>query len=66
MTGPAVLTVRLWPRTIPRMAEVSPIIYREEVLTLMGVVGDIRQELRRIRRALEDDDEEEEETEEEP
>ena len=45
------------------MAEPSPIIYREEVLTIMGVLGDVRHELRKIREALEDSDEEEEEEE---
>jgi hypothetical protein len=40
------------------------VIYREEVLSFMGVLGDAREELRRIRRAPADDDgEEEEETE---
>jgi hypothetical protein len=37
------------------------VIYREEVLTVMGVLGDIRQELIRIRQELEDNGEEEEE-----
>jgi hypothetical protein len=40
------------------------VVYREEVLTIMGVLGDIRKELQDIHRALTDDDgEEEEETE---
>lgn len=45
------------------MAELARVVYREEVLTIMGVIGDIRFELRRIRKALEDDDEAEEEEE---
>jgi hypothetical protein len=36
-------------------------IYREEVLTIMGVVGDIRADVQAIRRILEDGDAEEEE-----
>lgn len=40
-----------------------PVIYREEVLTIMGVLGDIRNELERIRRVFDDDDDEEEEEE---
>jgi hypothetical protein len=39
------------------------VVYREEVLTIMGLLGDVREELQRIRRALTDDGEEEEETE---
>ncbi len=39
----------------------SPIIYREEVLTIMGVLGDIRAELERINIHLGGDDGEEEE-----
>jgi hypothetical protein len=39
------------------------LVYREEVLTIMGVVGDIRSELQAIRRILGDDDAEEEEEE---
>jgi hypothetical protein len=40
------------------------VVYREEVLTIMGLLGDVREELQRIRRALSNDDgEEEEETE---
>ena len=38
----------------------EPLLYREEVLTIMGVVGDIRVDVRRIRELLDDDDEEEE------
>ena len=34
-------------------------IYREEVLTVMGILGDIRADLREILRAIEDDDGEE-------
>ena len=41
------------------MAE--PVVYREEVLTIMQVLGDIRGELERIRDALVADDGEEEE-----
>jgi len=39
--------------------ERESVIYREEVLTVMGVLGDIRQELIRIRQELEDGGEEE-------
>jgi hypothetical protein len=40
------------------------VVYREEVLTIMGLLGDLREELQRIRRALTDEDgQEEEETE---
>lgn len=42
---------------------VEPVVYREEVLTIMGVLGDIRWELQRIRCTLQDDDGEEEEEE---
>jgi len=42
---------------------VEPLVYREEVLTIMGVLGDIRWELQRIRRTLQEDDGEEEEEE---
>ena len=41
----------------------EPVVYREEVLTIMGVLGDIRMELERIKRTLEGDDGEEEEEE---
>ena len=41
----------------------EPVVYREEVLTIMGVLGDIRMELERINRTLEGDDGEEEEEE---
>ncbi len=36
-------------------------VYREEVLTVMGVIGDIRDELRQIKLLLQEDDGEEEE-----
>jgi hypothetical protein len=39
------------------------LIYREEVVTIMGVIGDIRAELQQIHRLLDDDDAEEEEEE---
>ena len=39
----------------------EPVVYREEVLTIMAVLGDIRFELREINRLLGDDDAEEEE-----
>ena len=39
------------------------VVYREEVLTIMGVLGDIRRELERINRALGGDNGEEEEEE---
>ena len=42
---------------------VEPVVYREEVLTIMGVLGDIRLELERINRALGGDNGEEEEEE---
>jgi hypothetical protein len=38
-----------------------PLIYREEVLTIMELLGDIRHELRGIREDLRDDGEEEQE-----
>lgn len=37
------------------------VVYREEVLTVMGVIGDIRDELRQIKLLLQEDDGEEEE-----
>jgi hypothetical protein len=37
------------------------VIYRLEVMTIMTMIGDIRDELTRIRALLEDDDGEEEE-----
>jgi hypothetical protein len=43
---------------------VEPVVYREEVLTIMAVLGDIRWELQRIRGTLQEDDGEEEEEEE--
>ena len=39
----------------------EPVIYREEVLTIMGVLGDIRLELEEIHDLLGDGGEEEEE-----
>jgi hypothetical protein len=39
----------------------EPLIYREEVLTIMGILGDIIVELRAIRDELRDGGEEEEE-----
>ena len=47
------------PRRHHRVVEAESVIYREEVLTVMGVLGDIRQELIRIRQELEDGGEEE-------
>lgn len=41
--------------------DAEPLVYREEVLTIMWVLGDIREELRRIRRLLASDNGEEEE-----
>lgn len=41
----------------------EPLIYREEVLTIMGVLGDIRFEVEQIARMLREDDGEEEEEE---
>lgn len=40
--------------------EPQPLIYREEVLAIIGALADIVVELGRIREALEDDGEEEE------
>jgi hypothetical protein len=48
---------------MPDSLRVEPVVYREEVLTIMGVLGDIRWELQRIRRTLQEDDGEEEEEE---
>jgi hypothetical protein len=42
-------------------SRMEPVVYREEVLTIMGVLGDIRLELERINRTLGGDDGEEEE-----
>jgi hypothetical protein len=39
----------------------EPVVYREEVLTIMGVLGDIRAELQKINIQLGGDDEAEEE-----
>ncbi len=39
----------------------EPVVYREEVLTIMGVLGDIRPELERVYRRLGGDNGEEEE-----
>ena len=39
----------------------EPVVYREEVLTIMGVLGDIRAELQKINIQLGGDDGEEEE-----
>jgi hypothetical protein len=41
----------------------EPVVYREEVLTIMGMVGDIRFELQEIHQMLGGDDAEEEEEE---
>lgn len=41
----------------------EPVVYREEVLTIMAVLGDIRLELERINRTLGGDNGEEEEEE---
>jgi hypothetical protein len=48
---------------MPDSLRVEPVVYREEVLTIMGVLGDTRWELQRIRRTLQEDDGEEEEEE---
>jgi hypothetical protein len=40
--------------------EPEPVVYREEVLTMMGMIGDIRHELRVIVSLLEDEHGEEE------
>lgn len=45
------------------MLEPEPVVYREEVLTIMGVFGDIRAELQKINVQLGGDDGEEEEEE---
>ena len=42
---------------------VEPVVYRQEVLTIMMVLGDIRFELQEIHRILGGDDAEEEEEE---
>jgi hypothetical protein len=42
-------------------ARMEPVVDREEVLTIMGVLGDIRLELERINRTLGGDNGEEEE-----
>jgi hypothetical protein len=42
-----------------RRVAYNQIIYREEVLTVMALLGDIRAELIQIREELEDDGEEE-------
>jgi hypothetical protein len=42
-------------------SRLEPVVYREEVLTIMGVLGDIRLELERIYRRLGGDNGEEEE-----
>jgi hypothetical protein len=42
---------------------VEPVVYREEVLTIMGVLGDIRLELEKIHDLLLGDSGEEEEEE---
>jgi hypothetical protein len=39
----------------------EPLVYREEVLTIMGVLGDIRAELQKLNVQLGGDDGEEEE-----
>jgi hypothetical protein len=39
--------------------EPEPVIYRTEVLGIIGALADIVVELRKIRRSLEDDEEEE-------
>ena len=41
--------------------DAAPVVYREEVLTIMGVLGDIRAELQKINILLGGDDGEEEE-----
>ena len=54
-----------WPEAIAhdRGMQPDPVIYREEVLTIMVVPGDQRAELERIRRLLGGEDEEEAEEE---
>jgi hypothetical protein len=42
-------------------SRMEPVVYREEVLTIIGVLGDIRLELERINRTLGGDNGEEEE-----
>jgi hypothetical protein len=48
--------------TISATSTAQPIVYREEVLTVIGVLGDIRQELVAIRQLLEEDGEAEDDT----
>jgi len=40
--------------------EAEPVLYREEVRTLLWLLGDMLRELKQIRRALENGEEEEE------
>jgi hypothetical protein len=44
-------------------SRMEPVVYREKVLTIMGVLGDIRLEVERIYRTLGGDNGEEEEEE---
>lgn len=45
----------------PSNVNAEPVVYREEVLTIMGVLGDIRAELQKIHVQLGGEDGEEEE-----
>ena len=42
------------------MSSLDQLVYREEVLTIMGLLGDIRHELKAINATLGGDDDEEE------
>jgi hypothetical protein len=54
------LRIRSEPATL-KPVNSAPVVYREEVLTIMGVLGDIRAELQKINTQLGGDDGEEEE-----
>lgn len=59
LSDPAILRNEAHAATLCRWTE--RVIYREEVLTIMGVLGDIRAELEKMNIQLGGDDGEEEE-----
>ena len=60
MPEPAILREQT-PSGDPSKVNAEPVVYREEVLTIMGVLGDIRAGLQKIHVQLGGDDGEEEE-----
>jgi hypothetical protein len=56
--------VRAWGRRDDRPVEREPIVYRTEVMAILGALADLVVEVREIRRFLWEEDDEEEDAEE--